>query len=259
MRGMHELQLLSFMYDCQNHLASTHFHSYFTPSSEVHGCNTMLLLTDSAVHTRKYLLWRHAVRTERSKVRAAWRHNKYFPYGPNSRLIRALLYTHTSKTTKSQCFPLLLWTEVQPVHTPVRMQAYGPALSQSNFSILSVFYLVYNNRLASRGDLFLTRKLHSSMELGQFSIQVQGFGTQFLYFNKRISLPDNFRNKTWNIFSVQLSTSFLSLFSPVAWLVPGFLCLLKIEWVAQWYLAISMLHFYWKLDYFLHIQGELQH
>ena len=27
---MHELQLLSFMYDCRNHLAPTHFHSYFT-------------------------------------------------------------------------------------------------------------------------------------------------------------------------------------------------------------------------------------
>ena len=108
---------------------------------------TMLLLTESVVHTRKYLLWRHAVRTERSEVRAAWRHNKYFPYGPNSRLIRALLYTHTSKTTKSQCFPLLLWTEVQPVHTPVRTQAYGQALSQSNFSILSVFCLVYNNKI----------------------------------------------------------------------------------------------------------------
>ena len=104
----------------------------------------MLLLTESAVHTRKYLLWRHAVRTERSEVRAVWRHNKYFLYGPNSRLIRALLYTHTSKTTKGQCLPLLLWTEVQPVHTPVRTQAYGPALSQSNFSILSVFCLVYN-------------------------------------------------------------------------------------------------------------------
>ena len=68
-------------------------------------------------------------------------HNKYFPYGPNSRLIRALLYTHTSKTTKSQCFPLLLWIEVQLAHTPVRTQAYGRALSQSNFSI---FCLVYN-------------------------------------------------------------------------------------------------------------------
>ena len=42
-------------------------------------------------------------------------------------------------------FPLFLWTEVQPVHTPVRTQAYGPALSQSNVSILSVFCLVYNN------------------------------------------------------------------------------------------------------------------
>ena len=67
-----------------------------------------------------------------------------FPYGPNSRLIRALLYTHTSKTTKNRYFPLLLWTEVQPVHTPVRTQAYGLALSQSNFSILPVFCLVYN-------------------------------------------------------------------------------------------------------------------
>ena len=64
--------------------------------------------------------------------------------GPNSRLIRALLYTHTSKTTKSQCFPLLLWTEIQPVHTPVRTHACGPALRQSNFSILFVFCLVYN-------------------------------------------------------------------------------------------------------------------
>ena len=39
----------------------------------------------------------------------------------------------------------VFWTEVQPVHTPVRTQAYGPALSQSNVSILSVFCLVYNN------------------------------------------------------------------------------------------------------------------
>ena len=60
-------------------------------------------------------------------------------------LITALLYTSTNKSTKGQCFPLLLWTEVQPVHTPVRTQAHGPALGQSNFSILSVFCLVYNN------------------------------------------------------------------------------------------------------------------
>ena len=69
-----------------------------------------------------------------------------FPYGPNSRLMRALLYTHTSKTTKSQCFRLLFFTVVQPVHTPVRTQANGPDLSQSNISILSVFCLVYNNK-----------------------------------------------------------------------------------------------------------------
>ena len=110
----------------------------------VNWVDIMLLLTESAVHTQKYLLWRHAVRTERSEVRAAWRHNKYFQYGPNSRLIRALSYTHTSKTTKVS---LLLWTEVQPVHTPVRTQGYGPDLRQSNFSILSVFCLVYNNDL----------------------------------------------------------------------------------------------------------------
>ena len=52
--------------------------------------------------------------------------------------------THTRKTQKSQCFPLFLWTEVQPVHTLVLTQAYGPALSQSKVSILSVFCLVYN-------------------------------------------------------------------------------------------------------------------
>ena len=33
-RDMHELQLLSFMYDCQNRLVPIHFHLYFTPSSE---------------------------------------------------------------------------------------------------------------------------------------------------------------------------------------------------------------------------------
>ena len=92
--------------------------------------NNSILLTESAVHTRKYLLWRHAVRTERS----------------DSRSMRALLYTHTSKTIKSQCFPFLLLSEIQQVNTPVRTQAYGPALNQSNFSILSEFCLVYNKR-----------------------------------------------------------------------------------------------------------------
>ena len=117
------------------------------------------------VYTWKYLLWRHAVWTERSEVRAAWRHNKYFPYGPNSRLMRALLYTHTSKTTKSQCFPLLLWTEVQPVHMPVRTQVYGLALSQSNFSILSVFCLVYNKMISPLVFSHILHKLFSSVNI----------------------------------------------------------------------------------------------
>ena len=54
-----------------------------------------------------------------------------------------IVYPH-KKNSKKLVFPLFLWTEVQPVHTPVRTQAYGPALSQSNVSILSVFFLVYN-------------------------------------------------------------------------------------------------------------------
>ena len=55
-----------------------------------------------------------------------------------------IVYPH-KKNCKSQCFRLLLWTEVQLVHTPVRTQSYGPALSQSNSGIPSVFCLVYNN------------------------------------------------------------------------------------------------------------------
>ena len=51
------------------------------------------------------------------------------------------------KLQKVSVFPLLLWTDVQPVHTPVRTQAYGLALSQSNFSILPVFCLVYNKSI----------------------------------------------------------------------------------------------------------------
>ena len=99
--------------------------------------------------------------TEGASIRENICHNKYFPYGPNSRLIRALLYTHTSKTTKSQCFLLLLWTKVQPIHTPVRTRAYGPALSQSNFSILSAFCLVYNK--AIYGIHFDSSILHVSL------------------------------------------------------------------------------------------------
>ena len=48
-RHMHELSLLSFMY----HLAPTHFHSYFTPSSEVHGYNTRLASTGDLFLTIK--------------------------------------------------------------------------------------------------------------------------------------------------------------------------------------------------------------
>ena len=48
-----ELQLISFMYDCHNHLAPTHFHSYFTPSSEVHGYNTSLASRGDLFLSRK--------------------------------------------------------------------------------------------------------------------------------------------------------------------------------------------------------------
>ena len=34
----------------------------------------------------------------------------------------------------------------------------------------------YSTRLASRGDLFLERKTHFNMELGQLNIMGQGFG-----------------------------------------------------------------------------------
>ena len=137
----------------------------------------MLLLTESAVNTRKYLLWLHAVRTERSEVCAAWHYNKYFPYGPNSRLIRALLYTYTTKTTESQCFPLLLWTEVQLVHTPVRTQAYGPALSQSDFSIQKSKYSILDAKLESSssssfGDMTLPNfpwKKRTNHQVGVFT------------------------------------------------------------------------------------------
>ena len=163
--------------------------------------HNMLLLTESAVHTRKYLLWRHAVRTERSEVRAAWRHNKYFPYGPNSRLIRALLYTHTSKTTKSQCFPFLLWTEVQPVHTPVRTQAYGPALNQSNFSILSVICLVYNN-----APSLLSNRVNRALVNSNFQLDVGSFTLNF-------SCNWNFKVKFQ--FPQGSSVRFLSLVRPI--------------------------------------------
>ena len=52
-RDIHEFQLLSFMYDCQNHLAPTHFHSYFTLSPEMHGYNTRLASSGDLFLTRK--------------------------------------------------------------------------------------------------------------------------------------------------------------------------------------------------------------
>ena len=55
-----------------------------------------------------------------------------------------IVYPH-KKNSKKSVFSFVFMTEVQPVHTPVSTQAYGPALSQSNLSILSVFCLVYNN------------------------------------------------------------------------------------------------------------------
>ena len=57
-----------------------------------------------------------------------------------------IVYPH-KKNSKKSVFSFLFMTEVQPVHTPVRTQAYGPALCQSNISILSVFCLVYNNEI----------------------------------------------------------------------------------------------------------------
>ena len=37
-----QLQLLTFVYDCQNKLASTYFHHYFVKCSQVHGHGTRL-------------------------------------------------------------------------------------------------------------------------------------------------------------------------------------------------------------------------
>ena len=67
---------------------------------ETHCCNVMLLLTESAVHTRNICCdvmpyGPNEVRSVRHDVTT----NIFRIYGPNSRLIRALLYTHTSKTT----------------------------------------------------------------------------------------------------------------------------------------------------------------
>ena len=61
----------------------------------------MLLLTEFEVDTRKYLFW-HSRRMDRygsNSVRSMDLkcQNKYFPYGPKSRLIRAFLYAYRNK------------------------------------------------------------------------------------------------------------------------------------------------------------------
>ena len=50
---IHELQLLSFVYGCQNNLALTHFQSYFTPSSNVHSFSTRQASRGDLFLTRK--------------------------------------------------------------------------------------------------------------------------------------------------------------------------------------------------------------
>ena len=52
-RKIYELQLLPFVYDCQNNIAPTYFHSYFTPSSDVHSFNTRQASRGDLFLTRK--------------------------------------------------------------------------------------------------------------------------------------------------------------------------------------------------------------
>ena len=56
--GVRQLQLLSFVYDCQNKLAPVHFHEYFLPSPHVHRFNTRLAfrgdLSSKAKNTFQY-------------------------------------------------------------------------------------------------------------------------------------------------------------------------------------------------------------
>ena len=52
-RKIHELQLLSFVYDCQNNLATAHFQSYLTPSCNVHGFSTRQASRGDLFLTRK--------------------------------------------------------------------------------------------------------------------------------------------------------------------------------------------------------------
>ena len=49
------------------------------------------------------------------------------------------------------------------------MQVYGPALSQSNFSIPSEFWLVYNNANYNIGGLHITSSKHDYANYDQFA------------------------------------------------------------------------------------------
>ena len=67
----------------------------------------MLLLPDLEVHSRKYLLTFKAYGPNEVTSMRLECQNEYFPYGPKSRLIRALFYTHTNKTVYDET--LLRW------------------------------------------------------------------------------------------------------------------------------------------------------
>ena len=73
--------------------------------------------------------------------------NKYLPYGPKSRLIRALLYAYTNKTVYDEISVRALFIVFVccPVHTPVRTPMHGLPLSQLDQRIRSIFQSVYNN------------------------------------------------------------------------------------------------------------------
>ena len=63
----------------------------------------------------------------------------------------------------------------------------------------------------------------------------------------------NIRNKVCSVASTNNNN--FKLVWPEAWLAPGFLCLLKIERIEQWYLAISKFHFLLKIWIFSSYTG----
>ena len=82
--------------------------------------------------------------------------NKYFPYGPKSRLIRSFLYTYPNNINSTS--RKLYWVEVLftvlvccRVHMLVCTPMYGLSLSQSDQRICSIFQSVYN-LLISQGS-----------------------------------------------------------------------------------------------------------